>query len=522
MIDTHLNNLDSALAHAKHAQSLLNDEPILINTEGNIWLRLGNTEKAIDCYEKALSINKNYAPAYNNLGNCYLKKERIDDAEQAYLQAIRHNPNFTDAHFNYGRLLLAKGNTTSALHILQHAYQLNSKHPAVLGQLGEIHLLQDNNSEAISFFLQRLKYQPLHPSTHHRLGLARLKREEFELAIKSFKKALELGATDTDCHYQLATCYIEMGHLKEALMHYFQQLEVEADSETYYNIGVILMAQEHHHDSLTYFNETVRLNPSSIDAWLNMGAIALKLGRISQAIDYYTECIKMDPDNQEYQHVLAALNQRSGTDSTPPIYIKNLFDHYAPFYDTHLSEHLHYDVPDTIARYLEDFLNDKQEKTLKIIDLGCGTGLMGEAILSWKRQLIGIDLSPSMIKAASDKGCYDELVIGDIAESILPYKKADLIIAADVFSYVGDLSLIAERSKNALIDGGLFVFTVEKGIKDPYQLQQTIRYTHHRRYIESLAKTYGFSLEALDNVPIRKQKGKPVEGYLVVMKKPLA
>lgn len=519
IIETQLGLFQDALTHVQRAQKELPKQPNLHNSEGNIWLRLGKTEEAIQSYESALSIDSTYAPAHNNLGNCFLKQENIDEAEKAYLQAIRHKPSFADAHFNYGRLLLAKGNLTSAIHVLQHAHQLNPDHPAILGQLGELQLLEENHSEAISFFLKRLQKQPKHATTYHRLALARLKQGEFEAAIEGLHKAMELGAEDIDCHYHLATCYMELGLLKEALSHYFQQLEVDPDADTYYNIGVILMAQEHHHDSMTYFAEAARLDPANIDTLLNMGAIALKMGKPRLAVDYYEQCVALDPNNQEYQHILCALKQTPGQATKPAIYVKNLFDHYAPFYDQHLTTHLKYSVPDTIACYLEDFFDESDKKNLKIIDLGCGTGLLGETVRDWKKQMIGIDLSPEMIQVAEQKNCYEELVVGDIAERILPYKHADLVLAADVFTYVGDLSLITQRVKNTLNDGGYFIFTVEKGLIEPFQLQQTIRYTHHRKYLDKLSTDHDFPIITIDNIALRRQKGKPVDGYVVVMQK---
>jgi predicted TPR repeat methyltransferase len=53
---------------------------------------------------------------------------------------------------------------------------------------------------------------------------------------------------------------------------------------------------------------------------------------------------------------------------------------------------------------------------LRILDLGCGTGLVGNAFkdLTAGGRLDGIDLAPRMIEVARKRGIYDELILGDL------------------------------------------------------------------------------------------------------------
>ena len=51
-----------------------------------------------------------------------------------------------------------------------------------------------------------------------------------------------------------------------------------------------------------------------------------------------------------------------------------------------------------------------------VLDLGCGTGLMGQYLRDNAAQLIGIDLSAAMLEEARNKQIYDALVEGDIVE----------------------------------------------------------------------------------------------------------
>lgn len=47
--------------------------------------------------------------------------------------------------------------------------------------------------------------------------------------------------------------------------------------------------------------------------------------------------------------------------------------------------------------------------TLDILDLGCGTGLIGSWFKDYARKIVGVDVSPTMLDMATKKGCYHEL-----------------------------------------------------------------------------------------------------------------
>lgn len=47
--------------------------------------------------------------------------------------------------------------------------------------------------------------------------------------------------------------------------------------------------------------------------------------------------------------------------------------------------------------------------SLDILDLGCGTGLIGSWFKDYARKLVGVDVSPTMLDMATKKGCYHEL-----------------------------------------------------------------------------------------------------------------
>jgi predicted TPR repeat methyltransferase len=519
MVLAQLGDTGSALKHISAAILLSPESPQLYNNRGNIYLRTGKVDDAIESYEKSIELDNGYAPAHNNLGNCFFKKNQADKAKDCYLRALRIEPSFADAHFNYARLLIVDGNYLSARYILLHALELNDKHPAVLGQLAELALIDGEYEEAAEYYSERLKIQPTHADTYHSLGIALYKLGDFENAADAFTYSIELGTSSSDAHFNLANAKIELGQFKEALKHYMQQLEVEATAEAYYNIGVILMAQDHHNDALQYFKSAQDKDPENLETLQNIAAIYLKQAKTSQAIKTYEDILRIDPHNDEIRHIINALSGGQTPERSPNAYVKNLFNHYASYYEKHLQTHLHYDVPDQLMRAIEEEAQCRASEDWRVLDLGCGTGLMGEKIKHLADHLTGVDVSPNMIQQAERKNIYNDLMIGDVNNIFDSQADMDLVVAADVFTYIGDLSEIFKQTYQVLKPDGLFAFTVEKTNETDYVLQKTIRFAHNKKYIEKLAQDNNFTIERLANIHLRRQHGQPVDGYLLVLRK---
>jgi predicted TPR repeat methyltransferase len=155
-----------------------------------------------------------------------------------------------------------------------------------------------------------------------------------------------------------------------------------------------------------------------------------------------------------------------------------------------------------------------------VLDLGCGTGLSGVALRSLARQLTGIDLSPRMLARARERNLYDCLMEGDLVEVLAGQAASyDLVAAADVFVYIGDLEAVLASVRQALRPGGWLAFSIESLAAGEYRLLPTGRYAHAPAYIEALARRHGFERVTEQAVTLRVEQGRPVAGQLQVWRR---
>ncbi|MEZ5581976.1 MAG: methyltransferase domain-containing protein [Candidatus Competibacteraceae bacterium] len=169
---------------------------------------------------------------------------------------------------------------------------------------------------------------------------------------------------------------------------------------------------------------------------------------------------------------------------------------------------LAYAAPNRIRGIVGQFLDDRVPVA---VDLGCGTGICGPLFEPLAERLIGVDLSPAMLKIARQRKVYDELIEADIVQYLRRHSGAfDLSFAADVLVYLGNLRPFLTASANALKPGAYLAFTVETTTQHDWILQPTGRYAHSRDYIQTLAQHCGFAVEALERATLRTQDYKPV------------
>jgi len=312
-----------------------------------------------------------------------------------------------------------------------------------------------------------------------------------------------------------------LGLFEEAIRCGRQAVDLQPNhAEARYNLGQAYTRVSRYPEAEASYREAVRLKPDYAEAWDNLGYALQEQGKTEEAAASYRKALQLRPDFAGTQYLLAAVGGAQTPPKAPPDYVRGLFDNYADRFEKHLVEDLEYRIPQLLNSAIRQIVGDKPG-TLDILDLGCGTGLCAPLFRDLARKLVGIDLAPRMIEKARGKNLYDELRVGDIAVPDLKFNALfDLIIAADVFPYVGDLAQSFEACSRHLKVGGLFAFSIEAIEGGPsYVLRATNRYAQSSGYVRDLAQRNGFVETVFEEVTVRKNKGEPVGGYIFVLRR---
>ena len=271
-------------------------------------------------------------------------------------------------------------------------------------------------------------------------------------------------------------------------------------------------------------------------------------------------------------------------------YVHDAFEGYAAMYDSSMRA-LGYRASEMLVAAVTAVLDAEFDDVsalggnadvIKLWDLGCGTGLVGQELTAsqqagtWPQQWGAahrtcVELSGRMLAVARAKGHYDEYVHGDIADVLLAQvSRAEgsagrrLLLAADVAPYMGSLDPFLQGAAAALRPGDLLALTIE-GLEahlplparlerlfhnessrssadvahdgvggvdgglhgdggEPWgrgwELMPSGRIAHLRSHVEHLSLARGFEIAAVGDGPIRWQGGLPVEGHVFVLRIP--
>jgi predicted TPR repeat methyltransferase len=258
--------------------------------------------------------------------------------------------------------------------------------------------------------------------------------------------------------------------------------------------------------------------PGFATAWFTLGVLREQLGNVEGAIAAFRAASAAD--GEDYHGARLHLSRLEAGETAPEMdagFVRRLFDHYAPKFDAALVGDLGYRGPELLIGALEQ-VRGQPLRFGAVLDLGCGTGLAGQALRPFCDRLVGVDLSAGMVAQARGKKLYDRLETADLIEFLMAEtaEQYDLVIAADVFVYCSDLAPISKAAAKVLAPNGLFAFTVETDARPGVRLQGTLRYAHSDEHVRTAIAASGLHLLHMKPVSTRTEKGVPVPGLVVV------
>jgi predicted TPR repeat methyltransferase len=384
----------------------------------------------------------------------------------------------------------------------QHPVSSSSAHTE-LQQLGAAHKDHGDEcfgrgalDEAAEYYRQAIAAHPGFAEAHTALGDLLRRRGRWDEAIRCYRSAIEFAPEGASAHYGMGVAFVEKLDLQNAK---------------------------------GCFEKALDLNPDFASAHSAMGFILLQSGRPADALTRFKRTVSIDPANGMALHMIASLTG-ANPERAPRQYVEKLFDGFADTFDADLRS-LKYESPKDLAGLTAQYATPNAGKW-RVLDLGCGTGLVGLEIAPYASQLVGVDLSVKMLEKAQARNLYHRLECADLVTMMQGEKSSsyDIVISADTFIYVGKLDDVVREVKRLLCPGGFFAFSVEALEAVPnanlnerdalgYRLQETpsCRYAHSLAYVSRLASDNDLKIRESKAAHLRMSNGKSIKGYLVLM-----
>ena len=446
-------------------------------------------------------------------------------------QALAIEPNHPGAHCELAALSLSMRDFAQTAILLNEAERLGGEHVRSRASAirGDMAYLQNRLAEAEAAYQVAVAAgtdtSPEATVARGLLGLGRIEltREQAERALEKLREAARLDPQSHAIQQTLARALDTVGDQLGAFNAYQAALKLKGDDAGLLNdMGGLLSRLKRLEEAAKAFEIAIKIKPNLTISYNNLGITLYQLRRFDDAARVFEACLKREPSNAFAQHMAAAMRGDGAPGRASDDYVKLTFDNFAESFDAKLGR-LQYRAPELLGEVISEILGDPAG-VLSVLDAGCGTGLCGPFLRPYARSLVGVDLSPGMLKKAEDRGIYDELLAAEITAFVEERPSSyNLIVAADVLCYFGEMAGFMSAAAGALKPGGYLAYTVERFEGDgPFKLHPHGRYSHSEAYVRELAVGAGLRIVTLKTDVLRLEGRDPVHGFVVVLEKRVA
>jgi len=365
-------------------------------------------------------------------------------------------------------------------------------------------------------FSASLALAPERASVLGNLGITLYHLGKWEEAVPPLQRATAADPNYAEAWISLGLCHEALGQWADAADALEQGLALApGDARLWQICGQCRERSGRVDAALGAFDRALEIDPEAAEAWSARGNLLRDLNRLDEAAHCFKKAIALGADPELHAYFLAAVNGSGWPASPPRAYVEGLFDQYSVDFDSHLVEQLQYRGHEWLLRPL--IASGRRYRA--VLDLGCGTGLCGPLIAPVADAIDGVDISAAMLEQARRLGLYRELVHQDLTAFLADSeRRADLVVAADVFIYVGALDQVFGAVRRVLEPGGCFAFTVELAPDgEDFVLQPSLRYAHSEAYVRRLAQACGFTVRDVRRAPLRQNRAEPLDALYVYL-----
>lgn len=494
---------DEGLALLESSAAMAPTEPRYQANLGRLYHEMGHGRAAMAALERAVALAPDNASGWSSYGVALQGAGRLDDAVSALMKATALDGNACEHWQNLATAQQALQQWPLAEASLQQALTLAPGSAEVWTALGAVAEHRQQWAEAESRYRRALLCVRSHAMAWSNLGGVLRRQGRHDEAIAACEQAIALEPSLADAYTHFGLALRAQGHIAPAAATFQRGLQAHVTPEGLLNLADVLDELGQLESAQHALEALCDTFPNFVPGLLAHGRHLLMAGAVQGAAERFARVLVLDPQHAEATHFQQAC-RGDVPDCAPSAYVRQLFDGYAERFEQHLVGALDYNTPQALVDMLDAATVDT------VVDLGCGTGLVGALIRPLCTELIGVDLSPRMLEKAREKGVYDQLIEGSIVPILADLAAVDLAVAADVFNYIGDLRPLLQQASMPRM-----LFSIEEHVGEAHcVLLPSGRYAHQVEHVSQLAMAAGFAVETLQRVPLRRERGQWVAGAL--------
>jgi len=269
----------------------------------------GNFRGALDEFRGGVALDPVHELLHMYISACNLSLGEIGPARESVKKAAELNPSLLGARFLMGFLEALQEERLRACDHFSKCYELNSEFVMPLQYAASL-LIQDGRfAKAKPVVEKLLAKKPDSAAAYYLSGVLALEDGDLSSAISMLEKSVELFGDFTAARRKLAQAYRRLGSKDKAAEQYRKVIESdETDSDSTFQLGVILSDLREVDEAINLFRRTLTLNPASAEAHYQIGLLLyVDKGAVNEAIVELKKALELDPTDPSTRLILGEL-----------------------------------------------------------------------------------------------------------------------------------------------------------------------------------------------------------------------
>ena len=286
-----------------------------------------NLDSAIQVFQHALSLDRNYAPALAGLGEAY-KQMYLNNREAQWLNQSREacekaqklDPQLPAAHACLGALFVSTGNYSEAAaefsQVLEHEPTNDLAYKGLADayeHLGDLH-------EAERTYKRAIALRPHYWATYNWLGVFYYHQARFHEASGMFRQVVALAPDSVRGHFNLGASLMDEGLYEESIRASKQSIEIQASDYGYSNLGSAFFFLQRYDEAIHAYEQAIHQSQNDSLLWWNLAdGYYWAPGRRQDATAAYQKCrdsateeLKVNPNSSDSFGTLAVCDAMLG------------------------------------------------------------------------------------------------------------------------------------------------------------------------------------------------------------------
>jgi len=270
-----------------------------------------NIDYAIQMFEEALRLDKDFVLAYAGLGESYWQKYQathdsvwIEAAINASDHALVLDPNQSQVHVSLGIIYHGTGKIDTAIEELERAIELQPVSDDAYKWLGRCWQRKGEVEKAVNCFHKAIHLRPGFWENYNALGSCYYNFGRYRDAAEQFRRVITFQPDNSEGYSNLGAIYYLLGLYDEAVAMYKRAIEIRPNEESYTNLGTAYFYLGRYEDAIDAYKHATTLNPTEDRHYWNLGDALARLQRFDEANAQFEHAallletqLQVDPNN---------------------------------------------------------------------------------------------------------------------------------------------------------------------------------------------------------------------------------